>query len=112
MAEKSRIQELIELSDGDEGRTCRSYSGRGMMGKQCLGVDVDNVFGFIANLIEDLGEQNCNVAFHQELADELREMQTDSMGKGKIVYFPALRFVPPEVEEEEENPESGGDRDR
>lgn len=89
MPEKHKLQELLESAEVG----FRSYSGRGMGGKECLGVTIRSPHGlgeFISDVIqglEFLGEETSDVA------DAFRTMVTDSMGLGMIVYFPDVPFV-------------------
>jgi hypothetical protein len=76
------LQEMFE----DAGLRCRSYSGRGMYGERCLGVESENV-----------GELLCAVAVGGAAAVEhahtLSKAHQDSMGRGMIIYFPDVPFV-------------------
>lgn len=69
------------------GYSVRDYSGRGMTGRMCLGVEIDegSAFGFMADLLEVVDEDNVG-----ELAKIVREGRMDSMGRGIIVYFPTI----------------------
>lgn len=80
------FQDLIE----DAGYTCCPYTGRGM-NKECLGVCIDdNKLGkFLADVIDESSE---DLEEKSEIAKAIRVMQTDSMGKGIIVYFPGVEF--------------------
>lgn len=89
------MRDLIEGA----GYECRAYSGRGMYGKQCLGVDIDtntNVFEFIADLID---AANCASEHDDHLSvvlEALRGSRTDSMGLGQIIYWPSVEWFKPE----------------
>jgi hypothetical protein len=70
----------------ESGLTPRSYSGRGMYGKECVGFEDRNGVGlweFARHLDPDL---------------ELREPHSDQLGKGMIYYWPEYAW--PEGEEE------------
>lgn len=85
---------LVEL-----GEDVRDYSGRGMYGERCVGINVSSAnavqFGFQLacdigiRLLDELGSMDA-----QDVLDELSglEIQTDSLGKGIIVYFPKLKW--------------------
>jgi hypothetical protein len=73
--EKHRIQKILE----DNGYECRSYSGRGMFGKKCLGVVMDD-FNFIPGLTQD----DC---------DDLNDYMSDNMGLGTIFYWKNIPYV-------------------
>ena len=90
------------------GYSVRSYSGRGMYGSRCVGIDVDRglsiasvAFRLAAQLVAD-GEE--------DVLDDLSyvEWSQDSMGMGAIMYAPSLRWVE-ESEDEEEEEESDED---
>jgi hypothetical protein len=75
------------LSDFDT--RLRSYSGRGMYGKDCVGVDLENS-AQIASVFFSLGER-CQSSGDDRLAslgDGDEQIKTDSMGRGLIVYWP------------------------
>jgi len=85
---KTKFQRMLE----NLGMECRSYSGRGMCGKECLGVYPENtVGGFFGNLLSGLADMN-DPEFMQELAEIFIGMRTDTMGKGEILYFPKVEF--------------------
>jgi hypothetical protein len=84
------FQKLLE----DAGLTPRSYSGRGMYGKECLGVDTDRsemrvAAELIRAVIETKEEFDDSL---YELAGILEDTQTDSMGMGIIMYWPNIPF--------------------
>lgn len=66
------------------------YSGRGMFGKTCLGVQIEgmNKLGsLLATIIGKIDDSN-RVA----VVEEICSITTDSLGKGIIVYFPRVEF--------------------
>ena len=97
---KHILQEMLEELSHD----VRSYSGRGMYGKKCLAIDVGQGFtpGFLAAEIigllvlrEGLFMPNDPTSREQvleELQEGLRNMTSDQMGKGMILYFPDVPF--------------------
>lgn len=88
------IQQLFE----DAGYECRSYSGRGMYDKTCLGVEIDrhkDVLEVVADVLDSLYE-NEPVATLDMLSQALRDSRQDSMGLGTILYFPHERYERPE----------------
>lgn len=96
---KTRIQELLE----EAGYECRSYSGRGMMGKECVAVctdkDLMNVFGDILNAITNSEYDAVDNALEAE--DAIRIAQTDQFGKlGIVLYFPGIEYVKEEETDE------------
>ncbi len=91
---KHILQEMLESA----GYDCRSYSGRGMFGQTCLGVSCE--IGELFQAI--LGEVNeTNLDSLWSLQKTFREMKTDSMGRGTIVYFPDVEFSDNNSEEED-----------
>lgn len=95
----NRIAKIIE-DDGEY--SVRSYSGRGMYGKSCIGITVDfsrDVVKVIDLIIRDflLADQE-----DDSYQDFIYNYSQDSMGLGMIMYFPS--FPPPdEMDEEEED---------
>ena len=86
------------------GLDVRSYSGRGMYGRKCVGIDIDTRNGawLVATqlalaIVEMSDDPGLDIA---ELAD--LDVHTDSMGLGTIVYFPTVAWDPVYDEDEEE----------
>lgn len=79
---------------------CRKYSGRGMYGSQCLGVEVnmDHSLGdLLGEIVAYVDDDN-----RDEISDALRKLRTDSLGLGEIVYFPGVPFTEEDDEELED----------
>ena len=78
----------------------RSYSGRGMYGRSCVGVDcgrnTHQVLAQIVIALAERGDDGLETAAH--LADD-GAVATDSLGMGSILYFPRLPWVEEETEE-------------
>jgi hypothetical protein len=87
---ESSVQEIFEFA----GYECRSYSGRSMYGKTCLGVEVDNLGEFFANIISALTDDvtSDNSTTTAAVIEAFGNMKTDSMGLGVIIYFPDVKF--------------------
>jgi len=69
----------------------RSYSGRSMYGRKCLGVEFDGNNGLgriLAAIIYGTNDDN-----REDLADAVKNTCTDSMGLGIIVYFPNVPYT-------------------
>lgn len=96
---KSAFQEALEhIKDiGEIEFTIRSYSGRGMYGKQCLGITID--LENIASLFFDLGQIYSKSDFYSET----QSITFDNMGLSMIVYFPYVEYVDDKNEESEED---------
>lgn len=71
-------QELIDALQS-AGYEWREYSGRGMMGARCVGVELDNERD-IWKLSRDLIDY------------DIRSPRIDSMGLGIIVYWPRIKI--------------------
>lgn len=92
-----QIEDIQTLLNDIDGAELRSYSGRSMYGKQCLGIDMESMtdaFRF-ALMVED--DALC-LAFSDPVFD--------NMGRGIIVYFPDV-----EVPEGFDNDEDEGEDD-
>lgn len=89
---------------GFAGYETRSYSGRAMYGKSCLGVTLvafDSLGDLVADVLEaidttDESDQICCVV------EAFRCMRMDSIGKETIVYFPDVEFSDDGAEDEDE----------
>lgn len=99
----------LQMMLDEAGIETRSYSGRGMYGKECLGADIDRggLGSFMADVIMGM-EAHVAAENREEIAEAFRSMSTDSMGLGMIVYFPG---VPYEGDTESEDDEDGDDED-
>lgn len=100
--DKHIIQVICERGHEDGPENVSSYSGRGMYGKKCLGISCGNERFFIADLF--MWCQNMEEV--RACADEITGMKSDSLGRGHIVYFPAIEYVSDDQESDEE-----GDQD-
>lgn len=85
---------LVELIRNNSDLEPRRYSGRGMMGKECVGFEVEagEEIGEIAALVREAAIQ-----YDDETPDELvtlfRNCRTDQMGRDNIiVYFPSMEW--------------------
>lgn len=86
----------------------RSYSGRGMFGKTCVAVEIENDIGeLFSEVLESISNYSSD---EQNEAIELcvknfRRMMTDSMGRGQIAYWPSVEYT--EEHDEDEDEEDG-----
>lgn len=87
------LQELIE----DLGYETRSYSGRGMYGRECLGVTVEEPVSFALELGEAIGADD------ERSFGRLPAVRWDSMGRDYIVYFPNVPYDGENDESDEED---------
>ena len=75
------------------GYEARSYSGRGMYGKECLGFTTDDSFMVtMGNILEELAYVHGHETEEKltAFAKVLKNAATDSMGLGTIIYFPRI----------------------
>ena len=75
MTDSKAIQIIEEVADIVGGSVRDSYSGRGMYGKTCYGIDCPDAQG----VIEEAAERG------------LKGASTDNMGKGYIVYWTKIK---------------------
>lgn len=87
------IEEALALVGVDSSPD--SYSGRGMYGQQCLGIDFD-----------DMGEAfRFALLLGDDLAGILARPSFDSMGLGIVAYWPNVEA--PEVADEDDEDDEG-----
>lgn len=124
---KHILQFLLE----DYGLTVRSYSGRGMSGRECLAVEAGDrdLLRIIFDIGYDLGHEAGEVEAHpnrsdcgpdslddlskkhQDLKVALRSVQQDTLGLGVVTYFPKVEFFSAASGEEPENDDDCPDCD-
>ena len=69
----------------------RVYSGRGMSGKQCVGIDTDDsAIRLACELIRAARDLTRDESALDELLTAIEGTQTDSMGSGTICYWPSI----------------------
>lgn len=83
----------------DLGLAARSYSGRGMYGRNCVGVTLGRNSEF--------SEFKLGVAIALALGEDAEHLDpcTDTMGLGFIVYFPSVRWPEGRKDSEDGNDE-------
>lgn len=86
---------LQELSFSDDEPQLRSYSGRGMYGKECVGVtlDISQFAEFCARaalFARDIDSED--MALEEDLCYVLSTTNWDSMGRSTIYYWPRLEW--------------------
>jgi hypothetical protein len=105
---KVTLAEIVE----NAGYETRSYSGRCMYGKDCLGIDTPQMLPCIADLVQAAADMDSGEDPGAEgsacwiLQNALRNARTDNMGLGMILYFPEVAWEGTEEEEEEDDPDS------
>lgn len=94
---KGDFLELLDVAEIDtDAFREKGYSGRGMYGRSCPGVDLDNFSGLVLLMVaagrmaeaRDLDDDQTGERFDAE--EFARTVCTDSMGMGIIVYWPSL----------------------
>jgi len=95
---KSALQDLAEAAE----LHVRSYSGRFMFGKDCLGIEGSSITEIYGALFQAAADVSCDM---QTIAEELQGAHSDSMGRDVIVYFPQVAYESDEDEEDEEDEE-------
>lgn len=118
---KHPLQTAIETFND----STRSYSGRAMYGKDCLGVVIPqdglgelvaNIVDHVINLASEARDANDDEADDEfldcvsALPDALRKLRTDNMGYDTIVYFPGVPFSDDDTDEEEDEEDEEEDQ--
>ena len=91
----TQIEDIQSLVSDIDDAELRSYSGRNMYGKECLGIDMESMtdaFRFA------LSVQDSDLAFI------LSRPVFDDMGRGIIVYFPNVE-APEGIDNDEDDDE-------
>lgn len=85
-----QVKELIE----NAGYEARSYSGRGMYGKACIGLTTeDDAFEVAANLMVAYESVVDDVSL-ETLADVIKQFASDNMGRDSMIYYlPDVEWV-------------------
>lgn len=98
--ELKQLKALIEAA----GYEAYPYSGRGMLGRQCVGLPCSDVNTAIADLfeavfdadVEDVAneqeEYDARMSAHSALCDALRSSAQDSMGFNQVLYFKSVEW--------------------
>src|SRR5688572_24954961 len=93
---------LIELIESTGHYEARSYSGRGMYGKYCVGVSVDNVYTFISNMLcVVLDTEDSTLIYH--FARLLENTSDDTLGYGYIVYWRSMTWPDDMIDDSEDS---------
>jgi len=100
--EFKEIKELFESA----GYEPRSYSGRGMFGRNCFGVEVEDPNSVIPDIIMAYARDKADDGYmvHINVIEEILELlvrpHTDSMGRDVILYWPRIKWEEDEDEDE------------
>lgn len=85
------IRELIKEYCENEGLNYReNYAGRGMYGSSCVAVDCDNPLETLVGIFAYLVDSD-DVIGGYDVRSALGEIREDSMGMGRVLYFPKLK---------------------
>lgn len=108
--DKEMSQEFQALFD-NAGLSTRSYSGRSMYGKQCLAVELESgrMGEFIGNLCSAVACHDDPSHAAELVDDACRDMRTDSMGHGIVVYFPSVSYTATPDEDEDKHGDCSGE---
>jgi len=86
---KEETQKIYDLiTDGQWGFSVLSYSGRGMYGKECIGIVTSRPF----DIIEAIDYNSDNKEDVELLCRFLKGCITDSMGRDLVVYNPSTKW--------------------
>lgn len=88
------LQQVIEAQD-DYALEFRSYSGRGMYGRECLGTVHENAVQCALQIAQAAFALASEVQLHIEyehLLETLSRARIDSMGMSIIVYWPDIAW--------------------
>ena len=88
---KELFQEIKETAD-NHGWSVRSYSGRAMYGKTCVGITCNSSTAkVVIAILQDLYHTENN-SLMEEAFSLLSNPREDSMGYGRIVYWPDMKW--------------------
>lgn len=97
--ERDDIERLLHDLDLDEDALREDYSGRSMYGRTCFGITLEQY--------SEINEVALGVALHEVFDDTAWELaraaRFDSMGLGRIVYFPGFEVEAAEDDEDEDD---------
>lgn len=108
---------LIDLLTSLDVRI-RSYSGRFMYGKQCLGIEFggrgdkyDTEYELFGDLLEACLDATDDQDNLRELAEIVKGARSDSMGLGMVVYFPRVKWEEYMYGDDDDSDEESEDED-
>lgn len=92
LTQLSKIENFMDIDIEEDVRT--DYSGRGMYGRTCLGYTGGSLVEFVAAvalvLVEDDPHADDDAWTLLEKIAEIGDGYEDSMGRGRITYWPGL----------------------
>lgn len=93
-------KKLIELINNCADYTARLYSGRGMYGKECIGVSVEDNYTFISDLLAYARYNDIEVL--DQLIDLIAKTSEDSLGLNTILYWRSIQWPMMDKESQDE----------
>jgi hypothetical protein len=93
-------KKLIALINESGDFAARSYSGRAMYGRRCVGVTCTNQFKALASITEGVVWDD-EPETMREWIETMDETRIDSMGIDVIIYWPRIEW-PADVEENDD----------
>lgn len=104
------MRKLIEIINDSGEFTARTYSGRFMYGRQCVGVTCENVFRALAAITEGVAAED-DADLMTAWVEILAGTKSDSMGRDEIIYWPRMEWPDdlPRQEEEDDSDECGSE---
>lgn len=100
--QQTNFIDLLEDVNNHHGifTSVRSYSGRGMYGRQCVAISGEYINPFVVALL--LAER---APLHGIDVIDIPVPDTDSLGRGIVVYWPQVEWPEGRVEFDEEEDE-------
>jgi len=83
------VQQILEAA----GYACEAYSGRGMGGRECLSITLNNgdrMGRLFADVLEEIQPSSGD---DESVSHAFRKMRSESLGNGLVVYFPGVEFT-------------------
>lgn len=77
-----------DFHEDDDLGVFRTYSGRGMYGRECVGLVISNSEMFEVAMV--VGQWLTDNVVDYDLSDAFKNARTDSMGRSMIVYWPSI----------------------
>lgn len=75
-----QLTDFIKSSGGE----WRPYSGRGMCGEMCVGINTDDVLALVADMMTTCSD----ISQVEALALAIGSARIDTLGRGQVLYFP------------------------
>lgn len=84
-----KITVLKKILEKNDSHKLRSYSGRAMYGKECVGIVTDDLVPLVAEIAANVHEVSDGEYTHDDFFSNYR---TDNMGIDTILYFPKIKW--------------------